>query len=202
MSKLATVLASLVALLVLVGAGAFAPSARAAATAKPCWERVLDDWLDNGTIDGTYTPACYQAALKQVPEDLRDYTNIADVITTALQRSLRGQNAGPTPPGTGGGVQSGGSDGATHRGSGPEDGAGSGGPGGTNRTLQVAPKRSYYRRTIDNLGSTSAQSVPIPLLVLAGLGTALLLTAGGLAARQRLRARGQRRGTRTGPTRA
>jgi hypothetical protein len=45
MSKLTTVLASLVAVFVLVGAGALIPSARAAATAKPCWERVLDDWL-------------------------------------------------------------------------------------------------------------------------------------------------------------
>ncbi|HJW67232.1 MAG TPA: hypothetical protein VJ419_05545, partial [Gaiellaceae bacterium] len=57
------------------------------------------------------------------------------------------------------------------------------------RKLQAAPPRSYYRKAIDNLGTTSADSLPIPLLVLAGLGTALLLTAAGLAARKRLKSR-------------
>ena len=152
----------------------------------------------NGTVDGTYTPTCYQAALRQVPEDLRDYTNIEDVITAALQRSLRRQNARPVLPETGGGVDGGGSAGGSHTGSSPENGTGSGGPAGAKRALQVAPKRSYYRRAIDNLGSTSANSVPIPLLTLAGLGTVLLLTAGGLAARQGLKARGERQGSDNG----
>ena len=190
-------LAPVVVLLALVGLiTATAPPSRAAATAKPCGERVIDDWLDNGTIEGTYTPGCYQAALKQVPEDLRDYTNIEDVITAALQRSLRGRNAGASLPGSANGNQGGSSD-DTSSGSGPENGTGSGGPGGTTRTLQVAPQRSYYRRAIDNLGSTKANSVPVPLLALAGLGTGLLLTASGLAARQRLRARAERQGKRT-----
>jgi hypothetical protein len=163
-----------VTVLLLVGvlaALALGTASTAAAKGKPCWERVIDDWLDNGNIDGTYKPACYQQALKHVPEDLRDYSNITDAITAALQNALRG--GGPNGGGTGGGSQN--DNGKT------DD---------TARHLQSnGPDRSYYRRAIDNLGTTSADSLPIPLLVLAGLGTALLLTAGGLAVRKRLKAR-------------
>ncbi len=140
-----------------------------AAAAKPCWERVIDDWLANGRITGTYKGSCYQQALKHVPEDLRDYSNITDAIAAAMQDALR-------PKGS------------------PSDGSG---PGPTkaekNRTLQGAP-RSYYRRAIDNLGTTSADSLPIPLLVLASLGGLLLLSAAGLAAGKRIRAARAARG--------
>ena len=172
---------------VLVGAGVAASPARAAAAAKPCWERVIDDGLDNGTIDGNYTPACYQAALKHLPEDLRDYTGIGDAIAAALQRSLRSQGEVPS------GANGDGSDVAAGNGSGGQKSTLSTTPTGKQRTLQVAPERSYYRRAIDELGPTSAKAFPIPLLVLAGLGTVLLLTACGLAARTRLRARDERR---------
>jgi hypothetical protein len=140
---------------------------RATAASSPCWKRVIDDWLKDGTIDGTYKNSCYQAALKHVPEDLRDYSNIADAINAALQNALR--------PGAGG----------------PNGGADDGSvtQGEKERELQGGPRRSIYRRAIDNLGTTSADSLPIPLLVLAGLGTVLLLSAGGLAAHKRLRAR-------------
>jgi hypothetical protein len=165
-----------VTVLLLVGvlaALALGTASTAAAKGKPCWERVIDDWLDNGNIDGTYKPACYQQALKHVPEDLRDYSNITDAITAALQNALRGGGEPPNGGDTGGGSPN-------------SDGKGDDTP----RHLQSnGPDRSYYRRAIDNLGTTSADSLPIPLLVLAGLGTALLLSAGGLALRKRLKAR-------------
>ena len=54
------------------------------------------------------------------------------------------------------------------------------------RTVQgVSP--SPYAQAIRKLGGTSADAVPIPLLVLAGLGSSLLLTAGGLAATKWIR---------------
>ncbi len=144
-----------------------------AAAAKPCWERVVDDWLADGRIDGTYSVKCYQQALKNVQEDLRDYSNVTDAINAALQDALRGK-AGTKPPSTGGE---------------PGSTPGNGTTGGKPRQLQGGvPPRSYYRRAIDNLGTTSADSLPIPLLVLAGLGTLLLLTAGGLAGAKRYRA--------------
>ena len=141
-----------------------------AAAAKPCWERVIDDWLDNGTIDKQYKPACYRQALKHVPEDLRDYSNITDAINAAMLATLRGT------PGNGNG-----SDPGTGSGSNPGNPSVGSTKAEKNRRLQATPERSYYRRAIDNLGTTSADSVPIPLLVLAGLGTLLLLSAAGLA---------------------
>ncbi len=143
-----------------------------AAAAKPCWERVIDDWLasPNGTVTGTYKPSCLQQALKNAPEDLRDYTNVADAISAALQDALRG-TSGTNPPNS------------------PTDPTGGGSSSNANkdRRIQAVPPPSYYRRAIDNLGTTSSDSLPIPLLVLAGLGALLLLSAGALAANKRLR---------------
>jgi hypothetical protein len=146
-----------------------------ASAAKPCWERVINDWLKDGRIDGTYSVKCYQQALKNVQEDLRDYSNVTDVIQAAMQNAL----GTPTKTGTG--------NGPTGSAAGP---SGSAGPvGNKRRTLANVPPRSLYRKAIDNLGTTKADSLPIPLLVLAGLGSVLLLTAGGLAANKRIRAR-------------
>jgi hypothetical protein len=170
--RLAVIAIALVALLAGLAGGTAAP---AQAKGKACWERVIDDWL-NGKPLNKYSPKCLQAALKNVPEDLRDYSDITDVISAALQNKLRG----------GGG---GGTNGGTTSGAGSSSGSGNENGDNTPRKLQNVPDRSYYRRAIDNLGTTSADSLPIPLLVLAGLGTALLLTAGGLAARKRLKGR-------------
>jgi hypothetical protein len=142
-----------------------------AQAAKPCWERVIDDWLADGRIDGSYNVKCYQQALQNVQEDLRDYSNVTDVIQAAMQDALR------KPGGTGSGT-------------GPSDTPGSGSDANKSRTTQGVPPRSVYRRAIDNLGPTRTDAVPVPLLVLAGLGSLLLLTAGGLAAAKRFRARG------------
>lgn len=173
-------------LLVLVGliTATTAPG-RAAATAKPCWQRVLDDWLDNGTIDGKYSASCYQAALTHVPQDLRDYSDIDAAISVALQDTLR--RAGSN--GAGGAHQS---SGGSATSSGSTTNANSRKTAyGTTRTLQALPRRSIYRRAVDELGGTQANSLPIPLLVLAGLGSALLLLAIALAARGRVRGRGR-----------
>jgi hypothetical protein len=142
-----------------------------AAAAKPCWERVIDDWLASGTITGSYKVSCYQQALKHVPEDLRDYSNITDAINAAMQDGLRG---GPTS-------------GNPNANQSNPSGSGST-PSARNRRLQGTPPRSYYRKAIDNLGTTKTDSLPIPLLVLAGLGSLLLLTAAGLAANKRIKA--------------
>ena len=165
------------ALLVLVAglAATVALPSSAAAAGKPCWERVIDDWLDNGTIDKHYKAACYQQALKHVPEDLRDYSNITDAISAALSASLRGDS------GNGNGSSSGGGSGSSS-GSGNSD-------AGKSRVPQAVPDQSIYDKGIHSLGTTKASSIPIPLLVLAALGALLLLSAGGLAASKRLKSR-------------
>src|SRR4051794_27066879 len=170
---------TLALLVLIVGLAAAAATPSSAAAGKPCWEQVIDDWLDNGTINGQYKAACYQQALKHVPEDLRDYSNITDAISAALSASLGASGTGPGN-GTGNG------DGTTNGGGGN---SGNTDPsGGTNRKLQTAPPDSIYTRGIDKLGTTQASSIPVPLLVLAGLGTLLLISAAGLAVHKRLTA--------------
>ncbi|HSC48895.1 MAG TPA: hypothetical protein VLD16_01430 [Gaiellaceae bacterium] len=174
--RLAATTIALVVVLAGVTAALVAPATAGAAT--PCWKRVINQWLDNKPIATTYKPSCYQQALTHVPEDLRDYSDITDAISAALQASLRG--------GSGGGGTSGTAPGGSN---GTSSGSGSNNPEGKNRSLQGVPSQSIYRRGLDSLGTTKADSLPIPLLVLAGLGTALLLTAAGLAAHKRLKAR-------------
>jgi hypothetical protein len=170
----AAITLALLALVAGLAAAAVRPTP-AAAAGKPCWEQVIDDWLDNGTIDKQYKASCYQQALKHVPEDLRDYSNITDAISAALSAKLRGDSGnGDNPSGGGGGGTNSGSDNSV---------------AGKNRTPQGVPAKSYYRRAIDNLGTTKANSLPIPLLVLAALGALLLISAGGLAASKRVKAR-------------
>lgn len=173
----ATTLALPALLAGLVAVSAAAPATAGAAT--PCWQRVINQWLNNQPIATTYKPACYNQALKNVPEDLRDYSDITDAINAALQASLRGGGSS-SGPGT---TPSGGTGSTSPTGSGATNSK------NKSRKLLNVPSRSLYRQAIDNLGTTKADSLPIPLLVLAGLGTVLLLTAAGLAAHKRLKAR-------------
>jgi hypothetical protein len=130
-----------------------------ALAAKPCWKVIVDDWYADERIDGSYSQKCYREAEDNIPQDLRDYSDLPGEIARARQRVLRDQ---PTDPGQ---------DARRIAGAGPVDernnGGGSGGPdsGGPLGTA------------LDELGPSSADSAPIPLLILAGL--ALLLVAAG-----------------------
>ncbi len=128
-----------------------------ASAAASCGRQVIDDWYDDGRVDGTYALHCYDDAIEILPRDVRDYSSAKDDIERALQAKLRGE---PAPPAT------------TDPSPDDEEPGGSppGTPPGTGGTdgPEVTPP----------LGD-SASSVPIPLLILAGL--ALLLVAGGSA---------------------
>ena len=127
---------------------------------------MINDWYDNGRVDGTYALHCYDDAIEVLPRDVLEYSSAKEDIERALQNKLRGQPAPPartdpspeaeepvaTPPATPPGTPPGGGDEPPPPNEGPE----------------VAPP----------VGE-SASSVPIPLLILAGL--ALLLIAGGSA---------------------
>jgi len=67
-------LAALLSALVFSGTGQAKPS---------CVAAVLNDWRD-GRIDGIYSVGCYQAALAQLPEDLRIYSSAESDIKRAL----------------------------------------------------------------------------------------------------------------------
>jgi hypothetical protein len=64
-------------------------AASTAAAAKPCWERVIDDWIDNGRIDAYFSPACLRASLRHVPEDIRAYSDFEEKIRQGIQAALR-----------------------------------------------------------------------------------------------------------------
>jgi hypothetical protein len=143
-----------------------------ASARTPCWKQVLNDW-SNGRPIGTYPLHCYRDAIRNLPEDLRDYSSAADDINAALQAQIAQRNT-RSPQSLSGSAKGK----AVPRGIGGAD----------------QPSQSAYRRAIDNLGTSNADALPIPLLVLASLGGALLAAAAGMTATKRIRALRARRG--------
>jgi len=144
------------------------------ASAKTCGEQVIDDWFD-GRIDGTYALHCYDDAIEQLPRDVRDYSSAKEDIERALQARLRGDDtSGQVPPAqtTGDDDGSGSGSGAVPPGGNDNDSGGPNGNGpGDGDSQDAIPS--------DAAATDDASSVPVPLLLLAGL--ALLLLAGGAA---------------------
>jgi hypothetical protein len=137
-----------------------------AEAAKPCWERVIDDWSDNGRIDGVYSARCIEDARKHLPEDVRAYSDIEEKLDAELQESGRSPQGG-----------SGGSSGGSGGGSGdPTDPPVVGEPEPDTAT---GPKDESPIQSVLGSGTTDASSIPLPLIILAAL--ALLLMAAGAA---------------------
>ncbi len=157
---------------------ALAIVAQPASAADDCAKQVIADWYDNGRVDQIYELQCYRDAVDALPVDVRDYSSAKEDILRALQFAQRGAtepSSGDTDDGdTGaGGAPAGGSSGGSSGGSGGTDGGTTGGIG----TAQV-----------DTAGPSS---LPVPLLVLAGLATLLLtLGAAGYVTRRRAVQRG------------
>jgi hypothetical protein len=176
--------AALILILAALAAGVLvalsAPAGAGAAT--PCWKKVLNDWSNGRTI-GAYPLHCYRQAIQHLPEDLRDYSSATDDINAAMQAQIAKRRT-RSPQGIG----------SSSGGNGSGSGGGSSG-GGSATSANAGPDRSAYRRAIDNLGTSNADSLPIPLIVLASLGALLLVSAAGLAGTKRIRAlRAARRG--------
>ena len=132
---------------------------------------MIDDWYDDGRVDGTYALHCYDDAIEILPRDVRDYSSAKEDIQRALQAAKRGDAAPParTDP-TPGETPSTTTDDPANTDTTETTGT----PPATVRTIR-RPRHSRARRR----DTESASSVPIPLLILAGL--ALLLVAGGSA---------------------
>jgi hypothetical protein len=139
-------------------------TAPAASAAPSCGRQVIDDWYDDGRIDGSYQLHCYDDAIEILPRDVRDYSSAKEDIQRALQRKLRGEAEPPatTDPS-------------------PEN------PTATEptETTSTPPSDGPSDPPTDTVANApladgdSASSIPLPLLILAGL--ALLLVAGGSA---------------------
>jgi hypothetical protein len=151
-----TLAAAMLALLALVvAAGVAVPEADAA---KPCWRELINDWYD-GRIDKAYPVSCYRQAIKNLPPDVETYSSAPDDLERALQNAMR-QNGGRMPalipPSDEGRSIDGGALGSGGGGSPPDDEHG----------------------VLDAFEPANADSIPVPLLVLAGVAMLLLAAAG------------------------
>jgi len=170
-----TRIALLIAVAAVAALGATASPAPASAAA-PCWKRLLDDWVDNVRIDNAYPAACYREAIKHLKGDLRDYSSAAEDIQRALSAAVSANNgqepttvepegddrkAQPLPP----------------LGDDPDDPTSSGESGDGGLFEAILPR------------ATGAASVPLPLLILAGLAMLLLGAAGVSYAARHVQAR-------------
>ena len=136
---------------------------------------MIHDWYVDGRIDKTYAVRCYREALRDIPEDQIVYGTLRDDLRRALQSVIRANpNAtGDTavPPGIGGSGGGGGPGGG---------GVGSSGSSGGD---------GFFGWLASTLGPDTAESVPVPLLVLAGLALALMAAAGISFVARRLQAK-------------
>jgi cobalamin biosynthesis Mg chelatase CobN len=172
----------LVRLAVLVAALAAVHPVAPASAASPCWKLLLNDWYD-GRIDKTYPAACYRVALKHLPTDVDVYTSARTDIERALASAVRnakkqGKPLGqvvvpPSRPATTTTTTTTTSKGTTSTSK----------PSTTTPTSTVpAGRKTREDGPVGSaLGSvsTSADTVPLPLVILGAL--ALLLVAAGLA---------------------
>jgi hypothetical protein len=170
----------LASLVVVVASGLVlaAGTAAPASAAKPCSRAVIDDWFDDGTIDGMYAHHCYTEAIQDLPRDVHTYSNAADDIRAAMLGAFKkGGGTPPAPP--------------------PQtsDGNQSGSSSGSNPSATAAapkseePKQGAIVRAIEWLGPSNAGAVPLPLLILAGVAFLLLAAAGGSLVNRRLQER-------------
>jgi hypothetical protein len=156
---------------------AVAASPPAASAAQPCWQRVLDDWTKDGKIDGQYSTHCLRQAIKNTPEDLRDYSSIDDDIQAALLGHY-GASAKNGPNDRGGGSGTG----------------GTGGSGGTGEKLTPAEAQHEAELAVPHAGNAqsvpdTSRPLPLPLLILASVALAAILAAASPTLIQRFRTR-------------
>jgi hypothetical protein len=184
-TKLALVAVAAAAALCAVPATASASPAATLKATNGCWLQVINDWLKNGQVDGTYALPCYSQAIQhlQAYPDITQYSSAIDDIHRAMLAAENHRDNGQGSTGLGGGSNSGGGP------SGGGGGSGGGGNGGNGATGGGAPNKSVFHDLAKTLGPGNAQSIPLPLLVLAGLALLLLLTAGATWLTRRYQAR-------------
>ena len=151
-------------ILLVCGAGILATASPAlAAKSQPCWKQVINDWSQDGSIDGAYSAKCIEEALDRVPEDIRAYSDFEEQAKAARLAATRS-------------LQS----------SGSSDNGGTGGSTGDDEAAPIKPREPNTGPKDETLiqsalgtNGNNADSVPLPLLILLGLAGALI-TAGAL----------------------
>jgi hypothetical protein len=139
-------------------------SAAPASAKTPCWKVVISDWYVDGRVDGTYPITCYQQAIQNLPVDVRSYADAEAEIRRAMLDQLRHKDEPTTK--------------------------------GKHKVAPVVfsrnngePPKGVVSRLIDKIGPSNADSVPLPLLVLAGIAFLLLAAAATSFVARRIQAR-------------
>src|SRR4051794_22865870 len=137
-------------ILVFTAAAAAATLGVSTAHASTCSSALIRDWYVDGRIDKTYPVHCYREALKDVPEDQVVYGTLRDDLNRALAAVISDNNGNvgpntPVPPAEGGG------------GTNPTNSSGGG----------SSSDSGFFRWLAKKVGPGNADSVPVPLLVLA-----------------------------------
>jgi hypothetical protein len=168
-------------LLVVLAGFVLALGIAAPASAKaPCSQAVINDWFDNGRVDQKFPRHCYTEAINNLPTDVETYSSAKEDIQRALLALIRGGGNGSG----GGGSQTS----TTPSNVNPtEPTIGTPAPSGRSQTEK--PGKGVIWRSIEWLGPSDAASVPVPLLVLAGVAFLLLAAAGGTLVSRRLQER-------------
>jgi hypothetical protein len=136
-----------------------------------CSSALINDWLFDGRVDKTYPVHCYREALRDVPEDQIVYGTLRQDLTRALQSAIR-QNGGHVTGDTLVAPVGGSSDGSDP-------------PSGTAATGD----KGFVHWVAHALGPNTADSIPVPLLILGGLALALMAAAGVSLVARRMQAR-------------
>lgn len=131
------------------------------ASAKSCGNAVINDWYKDGTIDARYPATCYRQALSKVTDRMRIYSDLPDQLERGLRQAVARK-------------------------------------GVLGRQTTITQQRSTaghkrsgpIQRVLGELGPDRADSIPIPLMILAGI--ALLLIAAGAASALFRRLNGRR----------
>jgi hypothetical protein len=158
-------------------------NAAPASAAVPCWKALINDWFD-GHIDHIYPVACYSQAINHLPHDVEAYSSAKDDIQRAMLDAIRQARAGGGPV-SDNGTSTNGSGG----GGGGSSSSGGGSGSSSSSTGSEPSQKGLITRAIEWLGPSNASSVPLPLLILAGVAFLLLAAAGGSFISRRIQER-------------
>jgi hypothetical protein len=163
-------------LLLLAALAASLVAVAPAAAAPACGGAVIEDWSD-GRIDKQYPLHCYDEAVEMLPPDVRDYSSAEADMRRALQAAKRGNPAPPNRDRVEGPAEPPSPPPAPPTATTPETPTTT--DTETTGTPPPTPPEGPPTEVIEPVDVESASSIPIPLLILAGL--ALLLLVGGSA---------------------
>jgi hypothetical protein len=152
---------TLVTIAALAAVSALALGVGSASAKASCGAAVINDWYVDGTIDHRYPAKCYREALSKVTDKMRIYSDLPEQLDRGLRQALTRDGILSSKHT----IQQPSRSTASHRASGP------------------------IQRVLGELGPDRADSIPIPLMILAGVALLLIAAGAGSAIVRRLNGR-------------